>query len=94
MATVLDSSTRVNLGILGAIISSAIGGSFWLATMNGNVEALCNIVDETRRSVQTLTATVAAADKGQAVIEQQQAFILQRLDALEKRISNIENRPR
>lgn len=83
MATI-DQATKVNIGILGTLLASAIGGSVYLSTLHSSVEHVSRTLTELKQSIDKTNAQLASDSKALAVLQALVETAERRLSELEK----------
>lgn len=84
MPAVLDRTTKVNLGILATLLTSAVGGAAYLTKLNANVEAVVLGQSALTRAIDRNTEQLAHDSRALAVLETLVQTIDRRVGALEK----------
>jgi len=84
MTAKLDKASTVNLGILGTLLVSAIGGATYLTTLNSNVVALGDGMVEVKKAIDRNTAQLVVDGRALAVLETVVGTLDRRLGDLEK----------
>lgn len=84
MAANIDQATKVNLGILGTLLASAVGGAVYLSTLHSSVEHVSQTLTEVKASIDKTNAQLASDSKALAVLQALVGSVEQRLTALEK----------
>lgn len=90
MTATIDTSTKVNVGILTTILGATIGGAVYLTKLDTGFTAVRDLVTDVKIAVQNLTTTVAADGKTLITVEQMQRFMQIRLDEIDVRLKALE----
>lgn len=85
MATTLDRTTKVNLGILGTLLGSAVGGAVYLTTLNSNVVQVSERMVDVKQAIDRNTAQLAHDGRTLAVLESIVKTLVPRVERLEKK---------
>ena len=82
----IDSNTRVNIGILGTILSCGIGGAVYLTTLNANVIEVSERMVDVKKAIDRNTEQLAVEGRALAVLETLVQTMNHRLTVLENRV--------
>lgn len=82
-ATTIDKATKVNLGILGTLVVSAVGGGIYLGTLRTEFGEVKASIGRMERSIDKIAAQAQVDGRDLAMVRA-------RLDALELRIQALE----
>ena len=98
MASTLDNSTRITLGILATVLATATGGAFYVSHLDTLISEKFGVIAERLRDIKQAldanTMQVMADGKSLALMEAAARGRDARLDDLEKRVRALESRPR
>ncbi len=83
MATI-DQSTKVNLGILGTLLASSIGGAVYLTTLHTSVEHVSHTLTEVKAAIERTNAQLTMDGKTLLVLDTLVQSLERRVTALEK----------
>lgn len=83
-ANTIDKTTKVNLGILGTLLVSAVGGAAYLTTLNSNVVAVVEGQDELKHAIDRNTEQLMNDGKALAVLDTLVKTIDRRVGELER----------
>lgn len=82
----LDSTTRVNLGILGTLVSMAAVGAFYFAGLKASFASVDESLQEVKDALERNTRQIADSSKTQAVMDVQIEELRRRILELERRV--------
>lgn len=83
MTNIIDKTTKVNLGILGTLVSMAAVGAFWFSGLKTSFVSVDESLQKVEVALDRNTRQIAEASKSQAVLDS-------RMRDLERRILEIE----
>lgn len=86
MASTIDSSTKVQVGILCTLIATCSGGAWWAASMSKDVGAVRENSDKMTASMLRLEGMVSGHERKFAVSDELFKTIDKRLDMLESKV--------
>lgn len=84
MANSIDQATKVNLGILGTLLASAVGGAVYLSTLHSSVEHVSQTLTEVKQAIDKTNAQLSVDSKALAVLQALTDSLERRLAILEK----------
>ena len=85
MANSIDTTTKVNIGILGTLLVSTIGGTFFFASLQGSVEAMSENLRDVKTAIDRNTAQIASDGRELGVLQAHVNSLLQRVTQLESK---------
>lgn len=83
MATI-DQATKINLGILGTLLASSIGGAVYLTTLHTSVEHVSHTLTEVKAAIERTNAQLTLDGKTLLVLDTLVQSLERRVTALEK----------
>lgn len=86
MASTIDNSTKVQVGILCTLIATCSGGAWWAASMSKDVGAVRENSDKMTASMLRLEGMVSGHERKFAVSDELFKTIDKRLDLLESKV--------
>ncbi len=83
--TTIDQTTKVNLGILGTLLVSAVGGAAYLATLRTSVDGMNATLKDVKLAIDRNTHQITSDGRKMAELKAQIADMQRRITSLEGR---------
>lgn len=84
MTATIDQATKVNIGILGTLLASVVGGTVYLSTLHTSVSHISTTLTEVKSAIDRTNQQMAADGRSLAVLETFVQSIERRVIELEK----------
>lgn len=81
----IDSGTRVNIAILGTMLTIGTGGAWWASNMTTKVDMATSAIMDLRKSMEREITMRTANEKSSALLEALVKSLDKRLEILESR---------
>lgn len=87
----IDQTTKVNLGILGTLLVSAVGGAAFMSSLKTSVDSMAQGLTEVKTAIDRNTHQIANDGREQAVMQATLAAQADTIRSLTKRVEVLEN---
>jgi len=82
---VIDQTTKVNIGILGTLLVSAVGGAAYLASLKTSVDTMGEALQDVKQAIDRNTHQIANDGRQMAELKAQLEAVKARLASLERK---------
>lgn len=84
-SSAIDATTKVNIGILGTLLTSAVGGAFFFASMQGSVDAMSQRLTDVKIAIDRNTAQITSDGRTIGILQARIDSLMQRVNTLESK---------
>lgn len=85
MPNTIDPTTKVNIGILGTLLASAIGGAAYLATLRTSVDGMNKTLQDVKLAIDRNTHQIANDGRHLAELKAQIEGLKARVESIERK---------